>query len=74
MNKFWMVWNNKRNLPARQHPSKTSAKNEAERLATENPAEVFIILESVGHYSTRKPVQFTKHGIDQTSAPERDLY
>lgn len=66
MNKFWMVWNNRRDLPSVKHDSKTSAKNEAQRLATANPMDVFIILESVGHYNTVSPVKFTKHGTDQS--------
>jgi hypothetical protein len=58
---FWMVWSNKGSLPAKSHDFKTSAKSEAKRLALANPQAVFVILESIGHYATREPVQFTKH-------------
>lgn len=61
MKTFWMVWNNKRNIPSCQHSSKTSAKKEAQRLAIANPSDVFVILESIGHYATVEPVKFTKH-------------
>lgn len=59
-----MVWNNRRSVPSHQHTSKTSAKDEAKRLAVANPDDVFIILESIGHFRTRSPVEFTKHGED----------
>lgn len=58
---FWLVWNPARGMPTLRHESKTSARTEAERLALQHAGETFIVLESVGHYQTTKPVQFTKH-------------
>lgn len=50
MNKFWMVWRVD-GPPARyQHDSAESASAEAERLARENPACAFVVLEAVERF------------------------
>lgn len=46
--KFWMVWNPQGHAPTYQHPSMTSAANEAERLARANPGQTFHVLELIG--------------------------
>lgn len=43
--RFWMVLGS--GTPTVRHPSKQSAKNEAERLARQNPGEEFVVLESL---------------------------
>lgn len=43
--KFWMVVG--RGAPTHRHPSKQSAKTEAERLASYNPGTSFVVLESL---------------------------
>jgi DNA-binding GntR family transcriptional regulator len=65
MHKFWFVWNPAGRAPSHKHESKTSAHKEAERLAEANPTQIFVVLESIGHCRTRKPVEFTKHAIAQ---------
>lgn len=60
--KFWFVWNAQgHGMPKHRHESKTSAKAEAKRLSETNPGQEFVVLESIGHYKTREPVQWTKH-------------
>ena len=43
--KFWMVLGS--GEPTLRHPSRQSAKREAERLARANPGEEFVVLEAV---------------------------
>lgn len=45
LEKFWMVLGS--GTPAYRHPSKSTAIQEAERLARLNPGEEFVILESL---------------------------
>lgn len=45
--KFWMVWRMHGNGPTRMHDTKTSAINEAERLASNNPGFRFVVLEAI---------------------------
>jgi hypothetical protein len=61
VNRFWFVWNCAGRAPTIKHPSRTSANKEAERLALANPEHVFVVLESLGQYSTRRPVEWLKH-------------
>lgn len=46
--KFWFVWNEKRDVPARKHGGMDWARKEARRLSDKRPGEIFYILESVG--------------------------
>lgn len=67
-NKFWLVWNPHGRPPQTRHDSKTSAKTEASRLAIANPEQEFVVLESIGHYKTRSPVQWSKHVPESVNA------
>lgn len=44
---FWMVWNPEGRAPTYKHTAFDSAVQEAERLARENPGQVFVVLSSV---------------------------
>lgn len=46
MNKFWMVWREGSRTVTYKHETEKSARQEAERLARENPGEKFYVLES----------------------------
>lgn len=43
---FWMVWNPTGNAPRVRHNTPDSAEAEATRLARENPANEFVVLEA----------------------------
>lgn len=47
-NKFWFVWNPTAQIPTYRHYSLEHAKQEAKRLAMQNPGTEFIVLESIG--------------------------
>jgi hypothetical protein len=61
MQKFWFVWNPASRAPTHKHESKTSANEEAARLAQANPEQTFIVLEALGHFRTRKPVEYVSY-------------
>lgn len=65
---FWFVWNPQRRAPSYKHPSKESAKTEAERLARLNPGEEFIVLESVATCVSRGVV-WEQHEMPVTRGP-----
>lgn len=44
---FWVVMNPQGNAPKFMHPSESAATIEAERLARENPGQVFYVMESI---------------------------
>ena len=44
---FWMVWSPQGSTPTHQHITKSSAVNEAERLARLRPGQEFYVLEAV---------------------------
>lgn len=44
---FWVVWNPDGRSPMFKHDGLLAAQAEAERLARENPAQTFVVLESV---------------------------
>ena len=44
MNKFWLVWNEKGQIPRVKHLTKESARAEAERLCRKNPGMCFYLL------------------------------
>lgn len=55
--KFYMVWNEKRELPARKHFHKKTTLAEAERLSKENPGHIYYVLECVGlKFSAQKKI------------------
>lgn len=56
--KFWMVLGS--GEPVYRHRTKTSAQEEAERLAREHPGSEFVVLESLGT-AMRKDVHWEKH-------------
>lgn len=45
--KFWMVWNPTRRPPSFRHMTKTAARDEAKRLSSQTPGELFIVLAAV---------------------------
>lgn len=45
--KFWMVYGLGRGAPHYKHWSKESAQNEAKRLASQTPGEIFVVLSAV---------------------------
>ena len=45
---FWLVWNPSGRIPRFEHYSYESARQEAERLARQNPGDLFYILCPVG--------------------------
>lgn len=47
MDKFWMVWRENGDIPRYKHATEASAKQEAERLARNNPGVKFYVLVSV---------------------------
>ena len=59
--RFWLVWNPNGRSPTYQHTSRDSANAEAERLASLNPMQDFIVLKAVGGVSATaqiKKIQF----------------
>jgi hypothetical protein len=59
--KFWMVLGSG---PSRcRHPSKESAKNEAERLARLNPGSEFVVLEAIATV-VKQDVQWEPNDVD----------
>jgi hypothetical protein len=55
--RFWFVWNPSGRSPSYKHPSLSSAKKEAIRLAGMNPGQEFIVLESAGR--AELPIKWT---------------
>ena len=47
MDKFWVVWNPAVGAPTMRHPARELAEREAERLASQNPRDHFIVLEAL---------------------------
>lgn len=45
---FWMVWCPNGHAPTVKHPYKSDAYGEAERLARNNPGQIFIVLQAIG--------------------------
>lgn len=62
MNKFYMVWVEGKPTPTKKHDSFESAKTEAERIASKQPGDKAIILESVGHYE-KQDVAYIRHAV-----------
>jgi hypothetical protein len=58
---FYIVWNTARNYGTLKHPTRSSAKREAERLSELHPGQAFVILQSIGHCVTERPVKFVCH-------------
>jgi len=57
-NRFWMVWNPNGREPAHKHLSKQAADTEADRLAGDNPGQVFYVLKAThGRYAAVKPAK-----------------
>jgi len=65
-NKIWCVFNPNGRAPTFAHPSEASAKEEAKRLAKNNPDHKFYVMESIGcaekidvfYYATPKDMEF----------------
>jgi hypothetical protein len=53
--KFWMVWCPSRGNPSKKHGLEADAREEAHRLAEENPGYEFFVLLSVGSWMIRQP-------------------
>lgn len=45
--KFWMVYCPTKNPPSFRHETRGLAESEAERLAKQNPGEIFVVLEAI---------------------------
>lgn len=58
--KFWFVWNKGGYAPTHMHASKTSAKDEAKRLALNHPGKTFVVLESLGEF-VKEEAKWTGH-------------
>ena len=52
INRFWMVWNPHGRSPTYRHESRESANKEAQRLARDNPGQVFVVLKAVGAFKS----------------------
>ena len=63
MQKFWMILGS--GTPTYRHQEFRSAKEEAERLARNNPGVEFTVLESVAHV-VRSDMVWTKHDRDDS--------
>lgn len=62
--KFWMVWNERRDVPSHKHPSAEEARREAERLARTNPGQQFHVLELMATCS-KNDIQWENAEEDQ---------
>lgn len=59
--KFWMVYGLERGRPTYKHPTKESAQNEAKRLASQFPGELFVVLAAVDAFKVQvAPVEAVK--------------
>ena len=69
--RFWMIWNPQGRTPTMKHWSRTSADNEAARLAKENPAQKFYVLKAVGgaHASAPEPSPIKMRRDDDAGIP-----
>ena len=56
--KFWFVWNEKREVPKRKHPTLEGARTEAKRLSDLYRGHIFYVLESCGlHFKPAKAIK-----------------
>lgn len=58
---FFMVWNPEGHAPTFQHLDVEDAKNEAMRLARNNPGQRFVVLCSIGQAVLKDPVDWEPH-------------
>lgn len=63
---FWIVWNPQGRTPTREHDTKRSAENEAERLALAHRGQRFIVLQSIGEFVV-DDVQKIRHVVEDGS-------
>lgn len=54
--RFYMIWNPQGRHPTAKHPTIHTARDEAQRLATENPGQRFVILMAVEFMEAVRPV------------------
>jgi len=66
--KFWMVYNPNNRKPTVSHGTEKEAETEARRLATTNPGERFVVLESMYECVTSPIIETVKHEV----APKPD--
>lgn len=64
MKQFWMVWNYAGGTPHYQHQSEQEAIAEAERLASRNPGQSFIVLEAICARKSDTMQRLDLRGID----------
>jgi hypothetical protein len=61
--RFWLVWNPATGGCHKRHPTQAEARTEAERLATKNPGQTFIVMQSNCEVATTAPrVMTVFHG------------
>lgn len=58
---FWMVCGIGQGPPAHQHRTYTDAREEAKRLARENPGIRFVVLQAVEGYKVTSPFEIVEY-------------
>lgn len=59
--RFWLVWNDGPfgRVPTHKHSTQEAAKQEAERLATQNPGTRFWVMKAQGFMRVARPTNWT---------------
>lgn len=70
LGRFWMVLGS--GTPTCRHPSKKSARTEAERLARLNPGQEFVVLESLATV-IKSDVQWQLNSLDGSVEESEDV-
>ena len=58
--KFFVVWSPGRGVPVVRHPSFNVAKDEARRLAKQQPGDEFFVLAAIGRAQLPDPVDWAQ--------------
>lgn len=69
---FWMVYGIGQGAPNVMHDTPLQARDEAKRLARNNPGVVFIILEAIGGCVKREFDTVSFRSPERVAAPSRD--
>lgn len=70
--KIWVVYNPNGRAPHYKHTSFESAKQEAKRLARQNPDQRFYVMESVA-MALKRDVDFFIYSSNSAGQPQADL-